>query len=182
MQRNDIRMTVLASLFTALIIIGGYISFPVPLSPVPVVLSDFFVLLSGLFLGPGWGAASILLFLFLGALGFPVFAGGKAGLAVFFGPTGGFIFGFLVCTLGSGFIAGKGKPSVWKDIAAIIVGTILIYACGIPWLKLMLKLSWAKAFAVGLMPFIAGAVIKIIAAVMTVKAIRPIIPSFRHEE
>lgn len=179
MQRNEIRMMVMTSLFTVLIIIGGYISFPMPLSPVPLVLSDFFVLLTGLFLGAGWGAAAIMLFLFLGALGFPVFAGGKAGLAVFFGPTGGYLIGFLVCVIIDGLIAGKGKTLFWKDVAALIAGTVIIYACGIPWLKYMVKLSWAQAFAVGLLPFVAGAVVKIIAASIAVKAIRPIYQSFR---
>lgn len=172
-QSFNLRMTVFSSLFTALIIIGGYISFPLPLSPVPVVLSDFFAMLAGLVLGASWGSASVGLFLFLGALGLPVFAGGKAGLACLFGPTGGFLFGFLVSALVIGLISNKGRPSFIKDLIALIIGDALIFALGIPWLKLVLKLTWDKALALGLLPFTPGIVIKISIALVLIRTLRP---------
>ena len=82
----NLRMTVYCALFTALIIIGGYISIPIPVGPVPIVLADFFVMITGLFLGLKYGLISTALYLALGALGMPVFAGGGAGLAVLVGP------------------------------------------------------------------------------------------------
>lgn len=172
-QSLNLRMLVFASLFTALIVIGGYISFPIPLSPVPIVLSDFFAMLAGLILGASWGVASVGLFLFLGALGLPVFAGGKAGLAVLFGPTGGFLFGFLVGVLIIGLISGKGKSSLLKDLAALIVGNIILYGIGVPWLKLVLKVTWGKALALGVLPFIPGTLIKMIVALALIKTLRP---------
>ena len=171
-QPVNLRMTVYASLFTALVIIGGYLSFPIPLSPVPIVLSDFFVILTGLFLGATWGLSSIGLFIFLGALGLPVFAGGKAGLVVLIGPTGGYLFGFVVCVFLIGLISGKGKPSILKDLGAIIAGTIAIYALGVPWLKILLNITWGKALAVGLFPFIPGTVIKVIVALGLIQVLR----------
>lgn len=172
-QALNLRMTVYASLFTALVVIGGYLSFPIPFSPVPIVLSDFFVVLAGLLLGANWGLASMALFIFLGALGLPVFAGGKAGLAVLFGPTGGFLFSFLLSAFVIGLIACRGKPSAAKDLVALIVGYVIIYACGVPWLKFVLHLSWSKALAAGLIPFIPGTVIKMIAAMALVRVLRP---------
>ena len=172
-QPLNLRMMVFASLFTALIVIGGYISFPIPLSPVPIVLSDFFAMLAGLFLGASWGVASVGLFLFLGALGLPVFSGGKAGLAVLFGPTGGFLFGFLVGALVIGLMSGKGKSSFIKDLAALIVGNIIIFGMGVPWLKLILKLTWGKALALGLLPFMPGIIIKIIVSLALIQTLRP---------
>lgn len=172
-QSVSLRMTVYASLFAALVIVGGYISFPVPLSPVPVVLSDFFVLLAGMFLGSAWGLAGIGLFMFLGVLGFPVFAGGKAGLAVILGPTGGFLIGFLACVFIVGLISGKGKSSVIKDLAALIAGNAILYAFGVIWLKVMLNITWDKALVMGLIPFIPGMVIKIIAALALARVLRP---------
>lgn len=169
----NLRMMVFASLFTALIIIGGYLSFPIPLSPVPIVLADFFAMFAGLVLGASGGGASVGLFLFLGALGLPVFAGGKAGLAVFFGPTGGFLFGYLVNTLAIGLISKKGKPSVSKDLVALVVGNMILYSMGVSWLKLILKLTSGKALALGLLPFIPGIVIKIILALLLNRALRP---------
>ncbi|MCL6610496.1 MAG: biotin transporter BioY [Peptococcaceae bacterium] len=172
-QPVNLRMTVYASLFTALVIVGGYISFPVPFSPVPLVLSDFFVMLAGLFLGPAWGLTAIGLFIFLGALGLPVFAGGKAGLAVLFGPTGGFLAGFLACVLVVGLIAGKGRPSVIKDLAALIAGNVVLYALGVPWLKAVLNITWGKALALGMIPFMPGTAVKIIAALGLAQFLRP---------
>ncbi len=172
-QAQNLRMTVFTSLFTALIIIGSYLSFPIPLSPVPLVLSDFFVLLAGFFLGPAWGAAAVAMLLFLGAIGLPVFAGGKAGLAVLFGPTGGFLIGFVFCALVVGLIAGRGRPSVLKDIVALIAGNVLIYSLGVPWLMLVLKVAWGKALAVGLIPFLPGIIIKSVAAFGLVRILRP---------
>lgn len=171
----NLRMMVFASLFTALIIIGGYISFPIPLSPVPIVLSDFFTMLAGLFLGASWGVASVGLFLFLGTLGLPVFAGGKAGLAVLFGPTGGFLFGYLIGALIIGLISEKGKPSFIKDLVALIVGNIIFFGMGIPWLKLVLKVTWGKALALGLLPFVLGNVIKVIIAAALIQTLRPLL-------
>lgn len=172
-QSLNLRMTVYASLFTALIIIGGYISIPIPLSPVPIVLSDFFVMLTGLFLGARWGITSVGLYIFLGALGLPVFSGGKTGLAHLFGPTGGYLFGFLIAVYVIGYISHKGKASVYKDLAALLAGNLIIYAIGVPWLKEALNLTWDKAFAFGLIPFIPGTIIKIVAAIGLIKALRP---------
>lgn len=181
MQRNELRMTVLASLFTVLIIIGGYISFPI--GPVPIVLSDFFVILTGLLLGAGWGSASVGLYLLLGFLGFPVFAGGAAGLGVLFGPTGGFLIGFMVCVWVEGGIAAPGRfrtrLTFWKHLLATVAGMAVIYGCGVPWLKMILKVPWPKAVALGLAPFLIGAVLKAIAAVAIVQAVRPLLRSFR---
>lgn len=174
-QTLNLRMMVFAALFTALIVIGGYISFPIPFSPVPIVLSDFFAMLAGLFLGASWGSASVGLFLFFGALGLPVFAGGRAGLAVLFGPTGGFLFGYLIAALGIGLISGKGKPSFIKDLIALIAGNIIVFGMGVPWLKIILKVTWEKALALGLIPFMPGMVIKIIVGIALIQTLRPIL-------
>jgi len=174
-QPPDLRMTVFAALFTALIVIGGYLSFPIPLSPVPIVLSDFFVMLAGLFLGAAWGAASVGLLLFLGALGLPVFAGGNAGLGHFLSPGGGYLIGFLVAVYVIGLIAGQRKPSLIKDILALIAGNIIIYLIGVPWLKMVLKCAWDKAIVFGLLPFIIGIILKIIIGVSIIQIFRPLL-------
>jgi biotin transport system substrate-specific component len=178
-QPLDLRRMVFISFFTALIIIGGYISFPIPLSPVPIVLADFFVMLAGLFLGASSGATSVGLFLFLGVLGLPVFAAGEAGLAVFLGPKGGFLWGYLACALIVGLISTKGKPAWIKDLFALITGNIFLYGIGVPWLKMILRISWDKAFLLGLFPFMIGMVIKIMAAIVLIHALRPFLRSSR---
>ena len=173
----NLRLTVYCSLFTAFIIIGAYISIPIPIGPVPIVPTDFFVMLAGLFLGWKHGLVSVALYLFLGALGMPVFAGGRAGLAVFFGPTGGFLFGYLMVVASIGFITSKLKPSMSTYLLALLVGNILLYLIGVPWLKVVANLSWRAAYGAGLAPFIVGIVIKIVAAAALAQAL---LPQFRQ--
>lgn len=172
-QTLNLRKLVYISLFTALIIIGSYISFPLPLSPTPLVLADFFVMLAGLSLGASGGVVCVGMFLFLGALGLPVFAGGKAGLATFIGPTGGFLIGYLIGIFALGLISGKGKTSFIKDLAALIIFSIILFGIGVPWLKLVLKVTWDKALAFGLLPFIIGNIVKITSALALIQVLRP---------
>lgn len=169
----DLRMTVNVALFTALIIIGGYISIPLPVGPVPIVLADFFVMVTGLFLGWKGGLTAVALYLFLGLLGLPVFAGGAYGLAVLFGPTGGFLFGYLLLVGAVGLPANKEKLSLGKALTALTVGNLLLYSVGVPWLKAVLQCGWGAAMAAGLVPFIPGTVIKIIVAVALARVLRP---------
>ena len=160
----DLRMTVYTALFTALIIIGGYISIPIPVGPVPIVLADFFVMVTGLFLGFKWGLTSVALYLCLGILGLPVFSSGTSGLAILFGPTGGFLFGYLLLVASVGLISSYGKQTMVKNLIALVVGNILLFAIGIPWLKVVMNFGWTGAFVAGLTPFIPGIIIKIAVA------------------
>jgi biotin transport system substrate-specific component len=174
--RSSLRAMVFSALFTTLIIIGSYICIPLPFSPIPIVLSDFFVMLAGLLLGASWGMASVSLFLLTGLIGLPVFSGGKAGLAVFFGPTGGYLIGYLLGAFAIGYIANLGKQrSVIKDLIALILGNILFFAAGVSWLKVFLKLTWEKSILFGLLPLIIGNIIKIIAAVILSRFLRAIL-------
>ena len=84
---TSLRMTVYASLLAALIAAGAYLALPI--GPVPIVLQNLFVFLSGLLLGPRWGVASVGGYLMAGALGLPVVAGGVGGVGRLAGPTGG---------------------------------------------------------------------------------------------
>jgi len=182
---------VFASLFAALIAVGAYISVPIPGSPVPIVLQNLFVLLAGLTLGWRWSAAAVGLYLFVGLLGLPVFSGGSGGIAHFLGPTGGYLVGFLVAAPLTGLIANGNRRdplhdngtvrgtrrSLLRDIVAVVAGTAAVYAVGIPWLKAVTALSWTRAAAAGLIPFIAGDLLKAAAAVA---ALRLLSPAFRY--
>ena len=169
----NLRMTVYCSLFTALIIVGGYISIPVPIGPVPIAFADFFVMVTGLFLGYKYGLISTSLYLALGAIGLPVFAGGTSGLAVLFGPRGGFIFGYLLLAASVGYITAKMKPGIITYLIALVTGNILLYLIGVPWLKNVMGFSWSMALAAGFTPFIVGMVVKIAVAVSLGHALLP---------
>ena len=169
----SLRMTVYASLLAALVAAGAYLALPI--GPVPIVLQNLFVFLSGLLLGPRWGVASIGVYLMAGALGLPVFAGGVGGIGRFAGPTGGYLLGYLPAVYVIGWISKKSKGRMAVDVLAMVCGSIIIYACGVSWLKILSGMTLAKTLVVGMYPFILGDVIKIAASVPIAKALRPII-------
>ncbi len=168
-----LRLIVLASFMTALMAVGAYIH--VPIGPVPIVLTNLFVLLSGLLLGSLWALASTSLYVLLGAIGLPVFYGAKGGMAHILGPTGGYLGGFIIASFFTGLISEKSRNSIRGDIIAVIVGSILIYCLGLPWLKLITKMSWTKIFMLGMIPFLPGDTIKAILAIILVRSVRPIL-------
>jgi len=120
---------IMVSLFVALTAIGSFMTFP--LYPVPITLQTFFTYLAGAILGSRLGALSQLVYVLLGCIGLPVFAGGKAGLGVLLGPTGGYLTGFIF----SAFVIGglceaKQNPSFVWILTSMIIGTAVIYAVG----------------------------------------------------
>lgn len=170
---NQLRMTVYTSLFVALIAIGAFIA--IPIGPVPIVLQNMFVLLAAIILGPIWGITCIAIYLLIGLVGLPVFAGGTSGIGKLFGPTGGYLLGYLPAVfVTAGISKGLGKK-MSSDIIAMMVGSLIVYAAGVPWLKVVTAMSFEKALAVGMYPFLIGDILKIIAAAFIAKAIRPLV-------
>jgi biotin transport system substrate-specific component len=169
------RKTLLSALFSGLLIVGAFIRIPLP--PVPITLQTLFILLAGMLLGRKLAVGATIVYLFLGAVGLPVFTGG-GGLAAMLGPTGGFLFGFLLASFAAGTIADLGRKENGKIqlpylITAAIVGSLAVYLIGIPWLKFNLGLSWTKAFAAGMLPFIPGDLIKSAVSVLLGIALGP---------
>jgi biotin transport system substrate-specific component len=171
--KNPLRMMVYASLLAALTAASAL--FSIQIGDIPVILYNFFILLMGLLLGARWGTASIAVYLLAGSLGLPVFAGGKGGLAILLGPTGGYLIGFLPAVFIIGFISEKFSQRLLPDILGLLCGTIVIYAFGVVQLKIVLDKTWMVSLAIGFFPFIIFDVIKLVAAAVTAKAIRPII-------
>jgi len=170
---NQLRMMVYASLFAALTAIGAFLA--IPIGPVPIVLQNMFIYLAGLLLGGRWGLASVGVYLLAGACGLPVFAGGLGGIGRFIGPTGGYLIGYLPAVFIIGKISQKDNPRVVCDVLAMICGTLVLYACGVSWLKMVTGVSPAKALALGMVPFLIGDALKIAAAAVIAKALRPVV-------
>jgi biotin transport system substrate-specific component len=173
MSIDKLRWMVLASLMAALTAVGAYIH--VPIGPVPIVLSTLFVLLSGLLLGSHWGLASMGLYLLVGAIGIPVFAGAKGGFAHFFGPTGGYLFGYALASWITGLISEHSRGLIVLDILSVIIGSLVIYSLGVPWLKMVTQMSWPKALIMGMVPFLIGDAVKASVALILARAIRPVL-------
>lgn len=163
-------MTILTALFTALIAAGSFIK--VPIGAVPVTLQTLFVFMAGLLLPPLNAPLSVLIFIVLGAVGLPIFTSG-GGIGALFSPTGGFIFGFLAAAAAGSLLAGKKHDSVLYNILVCLVMEVITYLIGIPWLKIKLATTWAKAFSVGFVPFIPGDAIKIAVAALSCRILYP---------
>ena len=152
MPIEKLRWMVLASVMAALTAVGAYIH--VPIGPVPIVLTTLFALLAGLLLGSRWGLASMGLYILVGAMGMPIFAGGKGGFAHLLGPTGGYLLGFALAAWVTGFISERSRGLLFWEIFAIVAGSLAIYGLGIPWFKMVTKMTWPKTFMVGMVPFL----------------------------
>ncbi|MFH1349380.1 MAG: biotin transporter BioY [Pseudomonadota bacterium] len=168
-----------ASMFGAATAVGAFIIIPFPL--VPITLQTLFVYLSGSLLGGSLGALSQVVLIILGIIGLPVFAGGKAGIGVLLGPTGGYLIGFI---LGAYFIGRliqlKKTPGILWIAFSMGAGTIAIYLLGVIQLSIIAELSLKKALSVGVLPFLIGDVLKIIAAALISLKIQDKIPKIRE--
>jgi biotin transport system substrate-specific component len=127
----------------------------IPTLPVPFTGQTFGVLLVGGALGFRRGALALLLYLAIGAIGIPVFAQGKAGLAIVQGASGGYLIGFVVAAAIVGRLAELGwDRRIGGSLAAMAIGTAVIYAIGVPWLKVTAGLPWDIAVAEGMTKFL----------------------------
>ncbi len=156
---------VFASLFAAMMAVGAYIKIPVPVSPVPITLQTLFILLAGAILGARWGTISVIVYLLLGIAGLPVFSGGSSGLGMFFGPTGGYLIGFIFGAFVIGSLCDRyGRDNVYLNMLFMLSGLFAIYLFGVLQLMNVASLSFPEAIALGLIPYIPGAIVKIIAS------------------
>jgi biotin transport system substrate-specific component len=139
----------------------------IPMLPVPITGQTFAVLLIGAALGSKRGAAAMIGYIAQGGLGLPFFAGGASGMGILTGATAGYLLGFVGAAYAVGWLAERGlERSVRTSILPFLVGTVIIYMCGVAWLAVMLG-SLSKAIQFGLLPFIAGDLVKLIAAALT---------------
>ena len=171
--QRSFRYVMLALAGSALITICTQIS--IPLFPVPMTLQTFAVFLIGLTYGWRLGGITVSLYLLEGAIGLPVFSGGKGGMIVFMGPTAGYLVGFLLAATACGWFAERGfDRSYFRLFLSLIVGNILIYTPGLFWLGTLI--GWDKpVLEYGLYPFIGGDLLKIAMAVLLLPTVWKIV-------
>lgn len=134
---------------------------PLPFTSVPVSLQGLAVLLTGGLFGAGVGAGAMVLYLALGALGVPVFAGGTGGLSHLFGPTGGYLFAFPLAAFATGHLAERGNPA--RCLGASAAGMLLLHLLGLTWLAVATGRSLA-ATVTGLAPVVWSDLAKVLLA------------------
>ena len=153
---RDVVLVVAAAALTGLC---AQVAIPLPFTPVPITLQTFAVLLSGAALGPWRGGAAMLLYLVAGSLGVAWFANGESG---FGGPTFGYIVGFVVAASVVGALASRGADrTVSGTVAIMVLGNLIIYAFGVPWLMASAGMPLFVALEAGLWPFVIGDALKI---------------------
>lgn len=147
------RMTV-SALLAVMLSVSAYLSIPLPFSSVAFTAQSLMVMIIALSMPVNITFASIALYLLLGAIGLPVFSNGTAGLTVLFGPTGGYLFGFLIGGTIMSIIKDHAKGYGGRFVSALFGGIIVVYFFGFLVLKLVLDLSYGKAFMIGVLPFL----------------------------
>jgi biotin transport system substrate-specific component len=159
---RDIALVVAGAL---LIYLTARVSIPVPGSPVPITGQTFGVLLVGGALGFRRGLIGVALYVLLGVIGLPFFAEGKGGISVIWGATGGYLIGFVIAGALVGRLAELGwDRKIGGALGAMLLGSAVIYAIGLPWLGVVVGMSPAETVAQGLTPFLLGDALKLILA------------------
>lgn len=158
----------LSLMFVFLIWAGAWIS--IPIEPVPLTLQTAVIFLAALLLPMRYALCSVILYILLGVLGLPVFSGGRSGIEVLYGPTAGFIFGFVLITLMISHLTKNVRYKAvltnqyWTAAWPCIVATITLQLCGMLWGKIYTGEPWSVIFENWLHPFYINMIVKIILA------------------
>jgi biotin transport system substrate-specific component len=179
----NIAMMTRVALMAAVTAVAAQITIPLPFSPVPFTLQVLAVILSGLLLGPRYGALAQAIYVLVGAVGVPVFAGFRGGLGVLVGPTGGYLLAYPIAAAIAGLAAYAAANAVrrralWSGFIWGCVALAVIYAVGATWLAAVTDLPLAVALAQGVLPFVPLDLVKVgLAALVAVAAAPAIAPS-----
>jgi biotin transport system substrate-specific component len=159
------------------------LSIRLPFTPVPITGQTLGVLLVGASLGPAWGAGSMLLYLAEGAVGLPFYAEGNHGVSLLnlSSATGGYLWGFVLAAAAVGWLSRLGwDRSIGSSIGAMLIGEIVLYAVGVPWLVVALNLPLEEGLELGLYPFVIGDTLKLLTAAALVPGAWALMPKSRR--
>ncbi|MGB6117811.1 MAG: biotin transporter BioY [Mesorhizobium sp.] len=165
----------IAAVFAATLLLALSAHVQVPGYPVKISMQTAAVFAIGIALGSRLGVAAVLAYIAEGLAGLPVFQNGAAGPAYLFGPTGGYLAGFVLAAFIAGRAAETGRMTSFAgSVAVLLVATIAIYALGVAWLAILL--GFEKAVAVGVLPFLFGDALKVllVAGLVAAGVIRPL--------
>ncbi len=152
------------ALLVAMNCVSAYIVIPLPFSLSPIALQTMFVNLVAFLLTPRQTFMTMLVYILIGLAGIPVFTGGTAGPAKLFGPTGGYIFGFMVAAVLIALLRGSEYSFKRYSIIGVGVGIPVIYLLGALQLKFVTGMDWQAAVVTGVLPFVPLDVVKCLAA------------------
>ncbi len=161
----DTKSMILIALMAAIMCILAPLSLPLPFTPIPISLAILIVYFCAYVLSPLKATISILLYLLLGSIGIPVFAGYKSGLGIILGPTGGYLITYLIIAFICSNIFHKFPKNRFLHIIGMLISIIICLLCGTLWFTFKKEgIDFVKALSLCVIPFIPGEIIKIIIA------------------
>jgi biotin transport system substrate-specific component len=161
-RSNLITDTLLVLAGTGLVAGAAQISVKLPFTPVPITGQTFAVVLVGASLGALRGTASLMLYLWLGVAGAPIYAHHDSGWGVITSASGGYIVGFVLAAALTGFLAERGWDRHFSSsVSAMLTGNVIVYLVGLPWLAVVLNTNLEKTLEYGLYPFVPGDIFKL---------------------
>ena len=166
-MKNKVQNLTLTALMAAVLCIIG--PFVIPIGMVPMSLTNMVIYLTVLLLDKKRATISVAIYLMIGFIGLPVFAGFIGGAGKLLGPTGGYLIGYLVLSWIAGTILEKLEKT---KILALSIGTVGLYLVGTIWLMFQSKLNLMAALSVGVFPFVVFDVLKIVIAVILDNSIK----------
>lgn len=166
--KNKLQKMVMVAVFAAVMAVLSQISIPLP-TGVPVTLQTFAVALCGYVLGLGMGGTALAVYLALGAVGLPVFAGFGGGVGAFLGVTGGFLWGFFVMSLLCGL--GARQTRKWLALLLGLVGLLLCDVCGAIQFALVMSTSLSQAFLIACLPYLIKDIVSVVIGYFAAQAI-----------
>jgi biotin transport system substrate-specific component len=181
---NLLRDGLLVLGFSVLIAATSQLEIHLPFTPVPVTLQTLFVLLTGAALGSKRGGLALLAYLAEGAAGLPVFAGGVGGFMnpqVI--PSAGYLLAFPIASFVVGWLCERRLDrSFWTSAFAMLPGSLIIYAIGVPWLAIIAHMTFYQALVAGMLPFIPGDLFKLIVAALLLPCAWAVVGKVKREQ
>lgn len=168
----NVKQIALVGLMAAIICVLAPFALPIPISPVAISLGTLAIYFVLTVLGLKLGTVSVIVYILLGLVGLPVFAGFTSGPGKLFGPTGGYIIGYLLMAPICGFFIDRWGDKFLSSFLGMILGTAVLYLFGSLWLAYQASYPLPQAFTVGVVPYIPGDLIKLILAMVLGRQVR----------
>ncbi len=160
------RRMVTIGLVAAITCILAPFAIPIPVSPVPITLTNLVILIGTYVLGARDETISVLIYLLLGLVGLPVFSGFSGGVGKLAGPTGGYLIGFIFLALIAGFAVEHFPDNRAAIAGGMILGTAVLYIFGTIWLCVQMQIGFLAGLAIGCLPYLIGDAVKIVIAIL----------------
>lgn len=163
-NKSRIKSMVFIAVMAAVICVLGPLSLPIGV--IPITFTNLAIMLIVYVLGRFKGTASTAIYLLIGIIGIPVFSGFSSGPAKLFGPTGGYLFGYLFLAYIGGLFVDKFEGKIYMHVLGFLLGTAVLYGFGTAWLAIQAHMSFKAALMAGVVPFIIGDLVKMAIAIL----------------